>query len=338
MMMNLNVPLETQTTLIFDPIEHKYTNSNGAVYTSVTTLIDKYDEPFNKKYWSMYTALRDTGYSVRPDQDLKGITVNGVFNTIDSLYNNPVNNVKVREIIEKWTKINKTSTDRGNQIHDFLEDSINESKDDKDAISNGFIKPIHSLEGELAVFKTIHDLDSTEIKVRYPAIYKRLKHFIDLGCIIYAEKKIYSTSYHIAGTIDVLIVKGKQFAIMDWKTNKDEMMFTAGYYKKEKIGSEYVKTDNYIRTFKKLKAPLNTLEKCKGIKYSLQLSLYAYIMIRWGYKLVENGLEIWHLRPGLEPRSLKIKYYGNEIQSMVDHHYFHNVINNSKKLYNLAIK
>lgn len=330
--------LEKQTIINFDPVAHKYTDDNGLVYTSVTTLIDKYKPKFNNRYWSMYVALRDNGFKVRPVDGLKAIVVDGVIKSLDSLYNNPINNHEVKLVTKKWTKLTEDACARGNKIHDFLEDNINKSKGDEEGRTNELIKPSLSLGGNLLEIRTKHDLDATDIGVNYPQIYNRLLAFIKMGCTIFAEKRIYSTSYQVAGMIDVLVVKGRQFCILDWKTNKDEMIFQSGYFKKEHINGKYVKTDQFIRKLEYMHEPLNNVELCKGMVYSMQLSLYAYIMIRWGYKLVENGLEIWHIRPGLEPKCLKIRFMQDEVIKMLDHHYNNRIKNNSPNNIGLGIK
>ena len=85
--MKVSIPNERQTKISFDPVPHKYYDDGGIEYTSVTTLIGKYAPKFNKRYWSMYTALRDAGYKVRGDnKQYKVIYVDGIPRSLDSLY------------------------------------------------------------------------------------------------------------------------------------------------------------------------------------------------------------------------------------------------------------
>lgn len=317
-----------QTKINFDPVKHQYTDDNGVVYTSVTTLINKYKPPFDKRYWSMYTALRDNGFKVRPGKVGKTIVVDGKFRSIESLYKNPINNHEVKLVVNKWQKLTKDACNRGNEIHDFLEDNINESKGDITGSTNDYIKPSLKLQGELLVIKTQHDLDSTAVRERYPIIYERLSKYIKMGCTLFAEKKVFSTYYQVAGMIDVLVVhmKTKQFCIVDWKTNKDIMMFKSGYFKKEYINGEWVKSNNFIDKKSYLYKPLESVENCKGMIYSLQLNLYAYIMMLWGYKLVKDGLEIFHIRPKREPQLIKVPLMQKQIHKMLTHHYDNRVV------------
>lgn len=314
--------MEKQIKLTFEPNEHKYSDEEGRIYTSVTTLIDKYKEPFNKRYWSMYTTLRDSGFAVRPTNGLQSIIVDNQYRSLDSLYSNPINCHEVGLLVNKWKKITEVACNRGNNIHDYLEDSVNTSKGD-DGSTNEQVKP--QLREDLSniglvVIKTVHDLDKTNLVITFPKIYYRLLKYINMGCTLYAEKKIYSTTYLIAGTIDVLIIKGKYFSILDWKTNKDVMLFKSGYFKKAKVRGKWAKTNQWVDRKKYMFTPLNNIEDCKGMLYTLQVSLYTYIMELWGYILVDRGLEIFHIRPNLKPKLIKIQYLKQDIHRLVQHH------------------
>lgn len=313
--------MEQKVTLLFDPVEHKYSDHTGRVYTSVTTVIGKYQAEFNQRYWAMYTAIKDMGIYVKSYKHEKGMTVKGRYYGIDELYAVPHYADETQVVLMKWKAINKEACDRGNEVHDFLEDSINLSKGDLEGKSNDAIQPLFGHTGlDDLIIRTKHDLSKTTIESRYPDIYMRLLRYIDAGWTIFAEKKVYSTTYGIAGMIDVLLVRGKKFIIMDWKTNKAKMRFRSGYYKKARgTDGKMYKTDQYIFTNDYLKYPLNDVYDCKGMIYSLQLSLYAYIMELWGRELFYNGLEIFHIRPGELPELVKIDYKKEHIERMLNH-------------------
>ena len=112
--------VENQINLTLEPNAHKYSDDEGRVYTSVTTLIGKYQEPFNQRYWSMYTTLRDAGFKVRPTNGLQSIVVDNQYRSLDSLYRNPINCHEVNLLVEKWKKITIDACDRGQSIHDYL--------------------------------------------------------------------------------------------------------------------------------------------------------------------------------------------------------------------------
>lgn len=303
------------TDIFFNEAEHKYYDANGSNYTSVTTLIGKYTEEFDKEFWGMYKALQANGYKVKPEPEKQIIIISGVKYKLADCFKDSLFKCWYDEIIAKWNTINQEACIRGNETHNALEDNINISKGDFTGLTNASIIP----KGK-KVLDTLHDLDKTNLQEKYPFVYKRLSGFLERGCSIFAEKRVFLREYFIAGMIDVPIFKGNTFCILDWKTNKDTLHTTAGYYKQKNIGGVMVKTKEWIPTGKKFKYPLDMLEASKFNIYALQLSLYAYILEQWGYTLADRGLEIIHFPLGEEPRLLKIPYLKEEVCIMLNHH------------------
>ena len=143
---------------------------------------------------------------------------------------------------------------------------------------------------------------------------------ITQGCTIFSEKRVYLTKYGIAGTIDCPIIKGKYFSILDWKSNAADMHDTPGYYKKEKIGNVWVKTDTWIITDDKFSDPISHIPASKYHTYCLQLSIYAYIMEQWGYTLIDDGLAIVHYPLNKPPLYIKVPYLRNEVIALFTDH------------------
>lgn len=309
--------------LKFNEEQHRYYDGKtGKDLISATTLIGKYKDSFNTHYWSMYTGLKNSHFKVLHYKNEKYIKVNDIKCHIDNLYKNEVYKDLALHTQKDWKEKTEKSHIRGNATHDYLEGEINKSREDEKAKDNKLIQPL-SNNYDIVKISNINDLNKTNLYDTYPVIYYKLKEYISFGCIIFAEKKIYNSKYFVAGMIDVLVVhpKTKKFAIVDWKTNKDKIHFVSGYYKKQKINGEWVKTNNFIPTNDYLKSPLNNLYNCKGIVYSLQLSLYAFLMEQWGYKLVNKGLTIYHFRLERKPICLNIKYYKNDIYNMLEDYY-----------------
>lgn len=121
-----------------------------------------------------------------------------------------------------------------------------------------------------------------------------------------AEELIYDDEYGISGQIDVLISEnceeGRCVTLFDWKATKD-ISFRYKYSNEdEKFGtSEFT----------------NHLENCNGNKYSIQLSLYAYLLERKGHKI--KDLYIGHICPKkgkLVP--IKVEYMKDVVKSMLE--------------------
>jgi hypothetical protein len=302
--------------ILFNEAEHRYYDANGRNYTSVTTIIEKYAPLFDKDFWSMFTALKNNGFKVKPVPETKSIYCNNSLNKLSDLKKDSLFKLWQQEVLTKWEIITEEACIRGNNTHNDLEDSINISKGDNKGTTNSLILP-HI---EKQTIKTTHDLDKTNLKEKYPFVYKRLNGYLERNFSIFAEKRVFLEEYLVAGMIDVPLIKENYFAILDWKTNKDELHDTAGYYKKRKVAGVWIKTDEWVSTDDCLNYPLNNIPASKFHKYALQLSLYAYILECWGYKLLDKGLEIIHFPLNKEPKLIKIPYLKNEVIIMLNHH------------------
>ena len=302
-------------TILFNEAEHKYYDEYGTIYTSVTTLIGKYTNTFDNEFWAMYTCLKDHHYKVKPQPETRSIYVNNVLYPLKNLMLDTRFKNWYDEIVAKWKGLNFEACERGNATHNELELSINQSKGDYFATTNTNITP----RGE-KIITLKHELEGTPIAEKYPEVYTRLNAYLDRGFSIFAEKKVFLREYGIAGMIDCPVVKDKHFCILDWKTNKDTIKQQAGYYKKINVGGKWIKSDIFVATGETFKYPINMIEASKFNTMALQLSTYAFILEQWGYKFINNGLEIIHFPIGDAPRLLKMPYLKDEVQIMLNHH------------------
>jgi len=97
---------------------------------------------------------------------------------------------------------------------------------------------------------------------------------------IYPEHLIHMESARICGQSDLVTVEGNYFDIDDYKTCKDIHMES---YK------------HYETGHKKMKSPVNHLMDCSYIHYSIQLSLYAYMIQRHNPFLQVRNLTLHHV-------------------------------------------
>lgn len=261
-------------TLKFNEALHQYTDEENLEYTSVTTLIGKYHEQFDREHWSAVKAQES------------GLTQD--------------------QVKANWDAINKYACDKGNRVHKELEDSINKSTGahPPNRVDYNPTGGISNVRDYFIVYNTanLNVLQATPLATKYPEIYKFLEKYILDGWSLYAERRVYWYEYLVAGTIDLPLVRGNDFIIVDWKTNKDELKFEAGYYKK--IGG--VKSNIWVPKKTYFYHPLSTLEYCKGNIYTMQLSLYAHLLELWGFRCV--GLYLFHIRDNDRPRLYTISY------------------------------
>lgn len=235
--------------LYFQEEGHKYEDSNGNNYTSVTTLIhDNYCPKFDEKFW-LRKKSKETGLSEKT-------------------------------IAKQWKNIKDEACNRGTATHNGLEDAIKEVSMFKKAIK--YLTKIDS--GRVV---TVADIPNFNVKpldieafkkatnYKYPEIYRVFDFYIKKGYTIYSEIAIFLIDYRLSGTIDILCIRDTDFVILDWKTNRDGLQFEAGYFKKDKLCNPPQRTNVYIRKNENMLPPLAHLPHCNGSHYTMQLSMYA---------------------------------------------------------------
>lgn len=125
-----------------------------------------------------------------------------------------------------------------------------------------------------------------------------LNKYFHKGLELYTEVIVHSKKLKIAGTIDLIVYNKKQneYNLIDWKTNKS-------------IKKTAFKNKKGIRHCTK------HLDDCQYIHYSLQLSLYKFLLEENGYNNV-NKTSILHLKEN-EVINLPCKYLKNDILNML---------------------
>jgi hypothetical protein len=97
---------------------------------------------------------------------------------------------------------------------------------------------------------------------------------------IYPEHLVYLNSAKICGQADRVEVVGDYVNIYDYKTNKE------------------IKTEAYTNwegITEKMTGPLAHLDDCNLIHYSLQLSIYMYIILKHNHNLKPGKMQIHHI-------------------------------------------
>ena len=303
--------------LFFDEGPHKYTDTLGNEYRSVTTLIGDYYNHFNADYWA-HKKAREQGKSEK-------------------------------QIRAEWNRIKDEACERGTSTHNGIEDAIKSVSKFKEAIK--YLEEVKS--GRCITIADIPDLiprplDVEEFKVatnnKYPEIYRVFDFYTERGYIIYSEIGAFLIDYLISGTIDIFCYRPTDFVILDWKTNRDGLKFEAGYYKKDKSTIPNQLTNEWIKKKQNMLPPLNHLDDCNGMHYTMQLSLYAimaeiildipcvglglchigspWVLNKYGQPLRDN--EGYHVDPDGEEtvKWFKIQYLKNEAKALLKDRYY----------------
>lgn len=237
------------TFLFFDEGPHKYTDTFGNEYKSVTTIIhDNYCPKFDKAYW-LHKKAKELGISEK-------------------------------QLAKQWQDITDEACARGTATHNGIEDAIKDVSMFKDAIK--YLNQIHN--GRVVTVADIPNFSAKPLDIeafrkatddKYAEIYRVFEFYTERGYTIYSEIGVFLIDYLISGTIDILCIRDTDFVILDWKTNRDGLQFESGYYKKDKTTKPAQRTNQWVPKKEFMLPPLAHLPNCNGSHYTMQLSMYA---------------------------------------------------------------
>lgn len=166
--------------------------------------------------------------------------------------------IEPKEIEKQWDRISEESIKTGKWWHLRMEESVTKFSH---IVKDG---------RELGVFKT---------DVREGIKYSTNQRLSNNS--IYPEHLVYLDSVKLSGQSDVVEVIDNVLYIRDFKTNREI----------KRVGFT-----NWEGITKKLLKPLYHLDDCELNLYSLQLSLYAYMILRHNPNLTLGKLTIEHVK------------------------------------------
>lgn len=297
-------------TLYFDEEFHKYTDNLGCSYISTTTLIGNYYSKFDKD--AIAKACERIGKTPNHPKYLK------------------YKNKTAKQLLFEWEEETKLACNKGSKKHNYLESTIKSSNGyniNAKGFINGRIYTIDDvIKGHNYGQLSLDYFKQTGIDQTYPQIYNIICDLVKAGFKIYAEIGVYDAEYGVSGLIDILLIRGKEFIILDWKTNKAPIRFESGYYEKDKYGKLVL--DNFILTpDKTFHAPIQHLPDSVGNHYTMQLSTYDYLVESFGFRNITNILchirriEDFNINTDEETEEvtfIDIKYLKNEVRDMFD--------------------
>lgn len=245
----------------FNNDEHCYWNVNdNKKYISVTTLIHRFTQPFDKEFWSAYKALEKLIPKESWPMEKKSLlNTKMIDKEILTLYNISENdfNKTQQDILDAWDEENRKSCERGTKIHEELENSF---------------------------YKEAHDISLQKFGIGGKFECKKDYSELDLEYGVYPEYLIYRESddgiLRIAGQVDLIIKSGNEITIVDHKTNK-KIEQKSGF-------------NTSTRSNVKMKYPLNNLMDCNFYHYTMQLSTYAWMLQKINPNFVIKDLILNH--------------------------------------------
>ena len=110
----------------------------------------------------------------------------------------------------------------------------------------------------------------------------------------------------IAGQADLIIKRGNDIWVLDWKSNKE--IKKRSFYDKNK------------KDVVRMKYPLNNFMDCNYAHYQLQLSTYAWMLQQINPDFVIKGLSIIHIDRQGKQTEYPLEYCKSDVERMI-HHY-----------------
>lgn len=269
--------------------EHLYWDDNGK-YISVTTLIGKYCQPFDKNFWSGYKALEKLiskeDFKMEKKMLLETKKVNLKY-YID-MYNISENdfNREQQKVLDDWQKANEEACERGTKIHAELENMFI-SKKTTDLKKFG-------IGGKFEV-NTNKSLENANLNM------------LDIENGVFPEYLIYRQSedgiLKLAGQVDLLVKEGNNIWIIDYKSNK-------------KIDEKSYYNQN-LKKYDMMKYPLNNLYDCNLLHYTMQLSTYAWMVQKLNPNFKIMGLKIIHYGHDGGVKEYDLNYLKDDVERML---------------------
>ena len=271
----------------FDNETHTYWNLNdNRRYISVTTLIHRYTQEFDKNFWSAYKALEKLIPKESWAMEKKSLLNTKKFNKeiLDTYNISELEFNKTQQsILDLWDEENRKSCERGTKIHEEIEHSFYNHPKDISLQKFG-------LGGKFECKKDYSELD------------------LEYG--VYPEYLIYRESddgiLRIAGQVDLIVKQGNEITIIDHKTNK-KIDQKSGF-------------DTSTKSNARMKYPLNNLMDCNFYHYTLQLSTYAWMLQKIHPEFIIKDLIINHYDHQGNNTLYHCEYLKHDVEKMLYHY------------------
>lgn len=272
----------------FNDKSHCYfdVNDESKKYISVTTLIGRYEQEFDKDFWSAYKALEKLLPKDAWQLEKKLLLASKKFNKeLLSTYDISENdfNKAQQDILDEWDKKNREACERGTKIHADLENSFYAGG------KNVTLKKF-GIGGKFECKKDYSDLD------------------LEYG--VYPEYLIYRESddgiLKLAGQIDCIVKSGNDIILIDHKTNA-KIDLKSGY-------------NTQTKSTVKMKYPLNNLDDVNFWHYTMQLSTYAWMLQKINPNFVIKDLILNHYDHEGNNTLYHCEYRKHDVEKMLYHY------------------
>lgn len=269
----------------FEDKTHTYFDlADGSKYISVTQLIHNYTHPFDSDFWSSYKSCEYLLGDKFYDLKQTLLSKKKWDNSYLKQYNiNELEFLKKKsEILDSYKEKSKEACEYGSKIHEIMENLFYQ-KDEKRLKTFG-------IGGKIEVSKGNYKLDKD--RAVYPEILLSYK----------ADEWLKTV-----GQADLVIKDGNDISIYDWKTSKsiDKESFFDKSTKKRQM----------------MKYPLDNIQESNYWIYSLQLSLYMYMIEKINPKFKCKKLAIIHIDRNGNETEYQCEYLKDDVTRMLLHYH-----------------
>ena len=271
--------------IAFEEKAHRYwdVTDPSKKFTSVTTIIEKFGQPFDKEFWSAYKALEKLlsadAWKIEKPSLLKSKKFDKSLLELHDISENDFNREQ-QAILDSWDEENRKSCERGTKIHADFENSF---------------------------YKKNKNIDISKFQIGGKFECRKDYTDLDLENAVYPEYLIHRVSPDgklcIAGQIDLLVKKGNNIIVGDYKTNKEIKM--KSFF------------DSKTKSSVKMKFPLNNLDDTNYWHYCLQLSTYAWMLQKLNPDFVIEDLVMIHIDHKDKMTIYHLPYLKNEVEKML---------------------
>ncbi len=248
----------------------------------VTSIINNY-HVFDKDFWLGYKTVQ----KLMSPQEFEEIKMSLLKrkkiedSIIDSLGREQYE-VEKELLNKEWTEKNEESKRIGTEVHE--------------RIHNMFCTSLNDVKTCLQIPTDLYNVIQTD---------KFLQTESGLFPEMRLEMKL-DDDFLLVGIADLVIKNGNHISIIDWKSN-DQIKFRSMY----DVGKQKTK---------KFKFPLSHLEDCDGVRYQLQLSIYALMIENLNPDFQIDKLSIVQIKDLKKHKSFDVEYLKKDVKKLLNWH------------------
>ena len=306
----LNVDKQSfDSRVCFNDEYHKYFEKGKEPnFVSVTTMIHGFAQEFDAEFWSRYKALQKI---IGQDEFDGPVIKKGTAKTPEK--RGPASEAKksllaTKRYDHKWTDLYSIEVDVLEEAAKDMRKSYDDERETSCFRGTKIHKDLENLmtSKEETNMKVLGLDDKIPGKFRFNSDTKEL-----IPGNIYPEILLYRISddgkLRIAGQVDLLIVDHDGgVIIVDFKTNKK--LDKKSYF------------NPTTKQSTKMKYPLNNIDDCNFMHYSLQLSLYFWLANKLNNNLFLKGLYIIHYDHDGNTNHHECEYLKDDVERMLAFH------------------